>query len=80
MPDWRCSPMAATRLTRSSPRDGVVEPLDCGLGGGGFATVHAGGVTEYLDFIGAAPLTAAITCIKPTARSTATASCARTGQ
>ena len=37
---------------------GVVEPLDCGLGGGGFATVHAGGVTECLDFIGAAPLTA----------------------
>ena len=37
---------------------GVVEPLDCGLGGGGFATVHAAGVTECLDFIGAAPLAA----------------------
>ena len=39
---------------------GVVEPLDNGLGGGGFAVLHqaAGGETHSLDFMSAAPLAA----------------------
>jgi len=39
---------------------GVVEPLDNGLGGGGFAVLHhaASGETHSLDFMSAAPLAA----------------------
>ncbi|MHB1319344.1 MAG: gamma-glutamyltransferase [Anaerolineae bacterium] len=34
---------------------GVVEPLDCGLGAGGFLLVHMNGETAALDFMGRAP-------------------------
>jgi gamma-glutamyltranspeptidase / glutathione hydrolase len=39
---------------------GVVEPLDSGLGAGGFMTIHdaASGTTDCIDFMGAAPLAA----------------------
>ncbi len=34
---------------------GVVEPLDCGLGGGGFLVAHVAGETVALDFMSCAP-------------------------